>query len=152
MGERLLAVARCVEGDVVADVGSDHGLLAAWLLRTGRRVICVEKHRGPYERTLRAVPRATVLLGDGLCYDEPVDCLCMCGFGAPSMVGVLTRGRSRVPPLVVVQPHRDPTLLWEWAASEGFAVRCFEAGKFPVFVMRSIAPNGSGGSPGIMKA
>lgn len=140
MGERLLTVARCVEGDVVADVGSDHGLLAAWLLQSGRRVICVEKHRGPYERTLRAVPRATVLLGNGLCFVESIDCLCMCGFGAAAMVGVLTRGRSRVPPLVVVQPQRDPSVLLEWAAAEGFAVRCAASGKFPVFVLRSRAP------------
>jgi tRNA (adenine22-N1)-methyltransferase len=140
LGPRLLAVAAQVEGDVVCDVGSDHGLLPAYLLRTGRcrRVICVEKHPGPYERCRQALAgvAAEVVLGDGLAYSEPVDCLCLCGFGSRSIVSVLSRGRSRVPSRVVVQPHRDPAPLLAWASSEGFRVSGFEAGRFPVFVLQ----------------
>lgn len=140
LGPRLLAVAAQVEGEVVCDVGSDHGLLPAYLLRSGRcrRVICVEKNPGPYERCLQALRgvSAEVLLGDGLVYEEPVDCLTLCGFGSRSIASVLSRGRERVPSRVVVQPHRDPTPLLRWASSEGFSVERHGSERFPVFVLQ----------------
>ncbi len=131
MRARLLAVAVRVRGEVVADVGSDHGLLPAYLLRRGlaRHVIVVEKHIGPYRRCRQALEglSATVLLGDGLEPLPPVDCLVMSGFGARAMRGILTRHPSRWPRLIVAQPNHSPEVLSEL----GFVLEEW-VGRYPI--------------------
>ena len=114
---------------VVADIGSDHGYLPAYLLQTGRaqRVIVVEKTLAPYERARLALRRvaAEVRLGDGLDPLQPgeVDCLTMSGFGARQMVQILSRHPERVPASVVLQPNGEVQTLLEWALANGYELQ-----------------------------
>jgi tRNA (adenine22-N1)-methyltransferase len=114
---------------VVADIGSDHGFLPAYLLQTGRaqRVIVVEKSVAPLERARRALAgrNAEPRLGDGLEPIQPgeMDCLTMTGFGAVTMARILSRHPERVPGTVILQPNGHPRALYEWAATQGFDLR-----------------------------
>ena len=67
---RLRAVAELIWAAAHADIGADHALLPRYLLISGRaqRVVVVEKHPGPYERSRQALAGypAEVRLGDGL--------------------------------------------------------------------------------------
>ena len=73
---RLQAVADFVPmGSRVADIGTDHGYLAAELLRSGRAkyVIASDKNAGPYEAAVRTIREygltdevVSVRQGDGL--------------------------------------------------------------------------------------
>jgi tRNA (adenine22-N1)-methyltransferase len=126
---RLRAVAVRVYAPTIADIGSDHGFLPAYLVQTGRvqRVIVVEKTRAPFERARRALARvaADVRLGDGLEPLRPgeVDCLTMSGFGAFQMARILRRHPERVPARLVLQPNGNPEPLLEWAVEHGFRLQ-----------------------------
>lgn len=123
---RLLAVASLVAGPVVADIGTDHGLLPRYLLEQGiaQRVIAVEKSEGPWEVARQALEsyEAEVRLGDGFSPLEPgeVDCACICGMGAWLITSLLSRDPKKVPPRLVLQANRDTPLLRVWARESGF--------------------------------
>jgi tRNA (adenine22-N1)-methyltransferase len=90
LSARLADVAAlCPPGAVVADIGSDHGLLPLALLRSGRapRAIAVDLHPGPVAQ-LRAraagEPRLEVRAGDGLAPLAPGEAqvIVLAGIGA----------------------------------------------------------------------
>ncbi|MBL8616046.1 MAG: SAM-dependent methyltransferase [Deltaproteobacteria bacterium] len=90
LSARLADVAAlCPEGAVVADIGSDHGLLPLALLRMGRapRVIAVDLHPGPVAQLrvrAAAEPRLEVRAGDGLAPLRPGEAqiIVLAGIGA----------------------------------------------------------------------
>ena len=146
LGARLRAVANFVEGPTVADIGSDHGYLPAYLLQSGRaeRMIIVDKHAAPLERARQALERTLkgrceFRLGDGLeaIYEGELDCLSMCGFGALQMARILSAHPQRVPALVVLQSQDDPQPLREWGPQAGFALQAeLAVGPYWVLVWR----------------
>lgn len=90
LSARLADVAAlCPRGAVVADIGSDHGLLPLALLRAGQasRAIAVDVHPGPVAQ-LRAraasEPRLEVRAGDGLAPLRPGEAqvIVLAGIGA----------------------------------------------------------------------
>lgn len=97
---RLAAVAAFVpQGSRVADIGTDHGYLAAALVEEGRApfVIASDLPVGPCEaarRTVRAEgleDRIEVRQGDGLTVLQPgeVDTVCIAGMGGALMTEIL---------------------------------------------------------------
>ncbi len=125
---RLLAVAGEIRAETYADIGADHALLPRYLLQTGRvrRVIVVEKSRGPWEnarRALRGLP-AEVRLGDGLGPLAPgeVEALSLCGMGARRMVRILSAHPERLPSRIVLQPNDAAEPLRRWGLEAGFAL------------------------------
>ncbi|GIW25683.1 class I SAM-dependent methyltransferase [Meiothermus sp.] len=125
---RLRAVAQEIEAPTHADIGADHALLPRYLLLSGRveRVIVVEKNRGPWENSRRALLglNAEVRLGDGLSVLRAgeVDSLSLCGMGAKLMVRILSAYPARLPPRLVLQPNDSPEPLRRWALSAGLAL------------------------------
>ncbi|AWR85326.1 tRNA (adenine(22)-N(1))-methyltransferase [Meiothermus taiwanensis] len=125
---RLQAVAQEISAPTHADIGSDHALLPRYLLLSGRveRVIVVEKHRGPWENSRRALQGlcAEVRLGDGLGPLEPgeADSLSLCGMGARLMVQILSAHPERLPPRLVLQPNDSALPLRRWALEAGYAL------------------------------
>lgn len=118
---RLSEIGKLVRGPVLADVGSDHGLLLANLLEAGSIEfgIAVENHRLPFENSVRALSgmNADVRFGDGL---EPLSvgeasCLSICGMGAKSIRQILEAFPDRVPSHVVLQPNNHPEAVRRWA-------------------------------------
>lgn len=125
---RLEAVAQEISAPTHADIGADHALLPRYLLLKGRvqRVIVVEKHKGPWENSRRALEGlcAEVRLGDGLGPLEPgeADSLSLCGMGARLMVKILSAHPQRLPPRLVLQPNDSALPLRRWALETGYAL------------------------------
>ena len=126
LDQRLIAVTRQIRSGVHADIGSDHGLLLASLLGSGRvdYGIAIENKQQPWEnsKTTLAGLAAEVRLGDGLDVLErdEADSLSICGMGAENMVGILVRYPDRVPNAVVLQPNSRAELIREWAWQAGY--------------------------------
>ncbi len=125
---RLQAVAQAIEANTHVDIGADHALLPRYLLLSGRvkRIIVVEKSRGPWENSRRALAglNAEVRLGDGLSALGPgeADSLSLCGMGARLMVRILSAYPDRLPTRLVLQPNNSPEPLRRWALEAGFAL------------------------------
>ena len=111
---------------VHTDIGSDHARLPLYLLQQNivQKIIAVEKHQQPFERSLKALREvdAEVRLGDGLTSLEPgeTDSLSMSGMGAPLMVRILQRCPQKLPPHLVLQPNASPEGLRCWALQNGY--------------------------------
>ena len=102
ISKRLLACAAFVEpGQRVADVGTDHGYLAIYLLQSRRasRVLAADVAEQPLARAMENARRFGVREGlsfhlcDGVRgLPRDFDVLLMAGLGAESMVGMLRSG------------------------------------------------------------
>jgi tRNA (adenine22-N1)-methyltransferase len=124
---RLEAVAGLIGAEVHLDIGADHALLPRYLLERGRarRVIVVEKARGPYEvasQALASYPQAEVRLGDGFgpVAAGEVESASMSGLGAPTMVRILAAHPDKLPPHLVLQPNASAEPLRRWAFVSGY--------------------------------
>ena len=126
LDQRLIAVTRRIRSRVHADIGSDHGLLLASLLGSGRidYGIAIENKQQPWENSKKTLARLTaeVRLGDGLDVLErdEADSLSICGMGAENMVAILDRYPDRIPANVVLQPNSRAELIRNWAWQAGF--------------------------------
>lgn len=126
LDQRLIAVTRRIRSGVHADIGSDHGLLLASLLGSGRigYGIAIENKQQPWENSKKTLAglAAEVRLGDGLEVLEcgEADSLSICGMGAENMLSILARYPDRIPAKVVLQPNSRSELVREWAWQAGF--------------------------------
>ena len=111
---------------VHADIGSDHARLPLYLLEQNlvQKIIAVEKHPQPFERSREALREvaAEVRLGEGL---EPlrlgeINSLSMSGMGAPLMVRILRHSPHKRPDHLVLQPNASPKSLRCWALQNGY--------------------------------
>jgi len=116
LSARLAAVAHYVmPGESMVDIGTDHALLPAWLLRSGivPRAIGVDVSEGPLRaarRTARSLGGALeVRQSDGFAtiQDGEAYTATICGMGGQTMASILVRGLSSQPGLkrVVLQPQ-----------------------------------------------
>ncbi len=125
---RLQAVAQEIGAPTHADIGSDHAFLPRYLLLSGRvqRVIVVEKHKGPWENSRRALQglNAEVRLGDGLgaLQAGEADSLSLSGMGARLMVKILSAHPAKIPARIVVQPNDSAEPLRRWALGAGLGL------------------------------
>ncbi len=133
LDRRLIAVTRQIRSRVHADIGSDHGLLLASLLASGRIDfgIAIENKHQPWRNSKTTLSKvaADVRLGDGL---DVLKCgeaesLSICGMGAENMLSILERHPDRIPAKVVLQPNSRSELIREWAWDAGFWLVAEEA-------------------------
>lgn len=112
---RLRAVAdRVPAGARLADVGTDHAYLPAWLLMEGKipSAVCTDLRPGPLERageTVRAwqvADRVSLRLCDGLAGVSPgeVDCVVIAGMGGETILHILKEAPWAAGKPCVVQP------------------------------------------------
>jgi tRNA (adenine22-N1)-methyltransferase len=131
LGPRLETVARFVPARArVADVGTDHGELAAALVQSdaASHVIATDRAAEPLAMAaarLRAVDRTRfqLRLGDGLRVLAPgeVDTVVLAGLGGTSIVRILDAAPDVVDTLVriVVQPELHWCAVRRWIAKRG---------------------------------
>lgn len=132
--DRLDAIARMVPpGSVVADIGTDHGLLPLRLLASGRAIRCIASEpsaarlakaralasRGPGR------PALALRIGDGFTVLEPedgIDVAVVAGLGGHAVVRILDHpARERLAlRRLVLQPQTDPSLVRGWLLEHGF--------------------------------
>ena len=124
LSPRLQAIAHRIQGPRHADIGSDHGHLPLLLCERLPRIIAVEKNAGPLAKLKHAL-RGTdveVRLGDGLdpLGQDEIDSLSISGMGALNMRAILERGRSKLPPQLVLQPMDNAQPIRNWARRHGY--------------------------------
>jgi tRNA (adenine22-N1)-methyltransferase len=133
ISKRLQTIARyCPQGARVADIGSDHALLASYLLVQGIAsfVIAGELNEGPYQAALRQIQtlvsrdRASVRKGDGLSVLRPgeVDAVCIAGMGGQLIVSILTAGADKLEGVqrLILQPNVGEELVRRWLLENGW--------------------------------
>ena len=126
LDQRLIAVTRQIRSGVHADIGSDHGLLLASLLGSGRidYGIAIENKQQPWEnsRTTLTGLAAEARFGDGLeaLNVGEADSLSICGMGAENMIAILERYPDRIPAKLVLQPNSRAELVRQWAWDSRF--------------------------------
>ena len=135
LGERLQTVAGLV-GDFrrLADIGSDHAYLPAWLILQGKAdyIVAGEVQRGPWEAACRTIAdfgleeAVSVRLGDGLAVVQPgeVDAVVIAGMGGASIRGILSRSSAVVSVLsrIVCQPMTGAADLRRWLLANGWLI------------------------------
>lgn len=144
LGPRLNLCASLVrEGAVVADIGTDHGYLPIWLLKTGRcpRAVGTDVHEGPLRAARKNAARygaeMEFLLTDGLHGLGPGDAedVVMAGMGGELILRLVREAPwlQRAEKRLVLQPMSCAQKLREGLWALGFSIleehACLDGGK-----------------------
>jgi tRNA A22 N-methylase len=131
LSARLAAVAELVPaGAPCADIGTDHGALAAWLAASGRVPLAwaIDLREGPLVGARRRVaalglfdrvPIRRAAGCEGL--DAAVRTVILAGMGGPLMTRILAGAPDTVT-RVVLQPNVGESPLRRWLAESGWAI------------------------------
>lgn len=121
-------------GARMADIGSDHAYLPAYLVEQGRieRAVAGELNRGPFEAAKRTVEEAgysdriEVRKGNGLAVlrTGEADVIAICGMGGGTIVDILSAGRDKLAGVrcLVLQPMVDSDSLRIWLHEHGWRI------------------------------
>ena len=145
LSDRLQAVASLIPTcKCAADVGTDHGYLAVWLLqnRKAAHVFATDIHAGPLSRAKQTASeqdcadRMTFHLCDGLQFPdaEQADAVILAGMGGETMISILQEAPwSWSGTALILQPQSKQELLFQWLREHGIglvdAKLCADAGK-----------------------
>ena len=146
LSKRLQCIANMVPPcAVLADVGTDHGYLPAWLLQSGRveRALASDVRPGPLQRARETAEicdltdRMELYLADGLNYPgaERAQVITICGMGGETMISILSAAPWAVDGRrLILQPQSKLTELEDWLFSNSYAITdarlCLDAGKY----------------------
>ncbi len=133
--KRLQAIASLVvPGQNAADIGTDHGYLAVYLIvnHICPQVVATDKARGPMEAARQLVDLLSlgqeidVRLGEGVLVLRPgeVQTVCMAGMGGATIRNILSEGQSVINSCqrLVLQPMRGAPGLRKWLVANGFKI------------------------------
>lgn len=131
LSNRLQCIAKLIPaGSKLADIGSDHALLPAYLAERQMvsYAIAGEVNQGPYEAAVKQVEDAglehliSVRKGNGLQVIDPgeVNVVSIAGMGGSLIVSILTYGKERLNGVehLVLQPNVGEELVREWLLRE----------------------------------
>lgn len=154
LSTRLRAVADAIgKGTRLADVGTDHGQLLAWLATRGQLAagIGLDINEGPLrqaQQTLRAaqIDDIELRLGDGLEPLRPgeVQTVALAGMGGATMMRLVDAAPAVVAQLdrLVLQPNTDWAMVRRWIATHGWPLHSErmveDRGKF--YVVLTVEP------------
>lgn len=135
LSERLKAVAAFVEqGASVADIGTDHGFLPVWLVKSGvcTQAVAADVRPGPLASAVRTAQAWGVseqirfILSDGLDQIDPqcVDTVVMAGMGGETMMTILDRASWTLQQgtHLILQPQSKLDSLANWLDCAGYAI------------------------------
>ena len=111
--------------EVLADVGTDHGYLAVWLLQSGKaqKVFASDIGEGPLRSTKETAERFGLedtlqpILADGLNYPgaEQAEVITICGMGGETMISILSAAPwTKQNRTLILQPQSKLTELENW--------------------------------------
>ncbi|PHK49745.1 tRNA (adenine(22)-N(1))-methyltransferase [Staphylococcus edaphicus] len=107
LNQRLKKVSTYIQGDCLADIGSDHAYLPIYAVENNLidTAIAGEVIKGPFDASVRNVRdyqlsnSIDVRLGDGLSVikaDDHITSVSICGMGGPLIAKILTEGASKL--------------------------------------------------------
>ncbi|MGD8189047.1 tRNA (adenine(22)-N(1))-methyltransferase [Brevibacillus ginsengisoli] len=133
ISDRLQTIASyCPEGAKVADIGSDHALLASYLVlnNIASSVVAGELNEGPYLAAKRQVEsilatnRISVRRGDGLAviHKNEVDVVCIAGMGGQLIASILEAGKEKLEGVsrLILQPNVGEDMVRKWLIANGW--------------------------------
>ena len=131
---RLESLARLVPNVVMVDIGTDPGLLPAWILLRMRvpSAIAADLLPGPLDRARHTAARWGVpldlRLGDGLAVLSPgeAETIVIAGMGGDNIADILSAApwaRAKSGPLLLLQPMSRAEVLRRWLAENGCVLR-----------------------------
>ncbi len=146
LSERMLMAVKMVrKGNAVADIGTDHAYLPAWLILNGisPKALACDVRKGPLENAKKTVEqygieeKITLRLSDGFDKIEPFEAqdFIMCGMGGTLMESLVSKtdwlkdkGKR-----IIVQPQSHAEDIRRYFIENGFEIlfedACFDAGK-----------------------
>lgn len=152
--KRLLLCASLIKGRVAADIGTDHGLLPAYLIKTGvcDRCIAADINPLPLSQARKTVEeygleeKITLVLSDGLkevCLDGVSD-IVIAGMGGELISKIIDecdalKANDNVVSLIL-QPMTRPWALREYLYNNHFEIaeeKCVREGRFIYSVIRA---------------
>lgn len=116
LSKRLLAIAKLVpKNSIVADIGSDHGLVLIYLAKNNliQKGYGVENKVGPFNILKRALKpfywqNLIPILSDGLLnLASDVNCLVLAGMGGENIINILEKGKENLKNVqfIICDPH-----------------------------------------------
>lgn len=160
LSSRLLSCAGLVQrGSVAADVGTDHGYLAVYLLKEGicPHVYAADLREQPLAAARRSAARAGVADRMTFCRCDgleglPVERLgtVVCaGMGGDTILGILERARENWRPSLqlVLQPQSAVNVLRRWLGEQGFSVLREVLSRDGRFIYTAMEVSWGGGVP-----
>lgn len=135
LSKRLSAVASLItEGSRLADVGTDHGYVPIWLVKTGKipSAVAMDVNKGPLLRAQEHIgtygleASVTTRLSDGLKALEPgeADSVLIAGMGGALTIRILSSARNHWDSVRewVLQPQSELGEVRKFLAREGFLI------------------------------
>ena len=131
-------------GEMVADVGADHGILELYLLAKydNVHIIAIENKKGPYkilDNTLRAFRNIRLSFSDGLtAVDRTTTTVVIAGMGGLNIKHILDAYPKKVKKIkkFIIDAHRDIAIARKTLIDYGFKIETekivYEQGKFYV--------------------
>ncbi len=146
LSERMLMAAKMVrKGKTVADIGTDHAYLPAWLILNGitEKALACDVRKGPLDNAKKTVEqygienKITLRLSDGFDEIEPYEAedFIMCGMGGTLMTELVSRAywlkdKSK---RIIVQPQSHAEDIRRFFIENGFEIlfedACIDGGK-----------------------
>ncbi|MDR2162608.1 MAG: class I SAM-dependent methyltransferase [Clostridiales Family XIII bacterium] len=130
--DRIRKIASYIDaGESVADIGADHGYLAAWLAREGaaRRVIMTDIAEGPLAAARGNAERhgfTDFRLGDGLAPLAPgeASAVVIAGMGGETIIGILAADLAKTASFAkyILQPRTKADVLRGWLSSRRYEI------------------------------
>ena len=143
--QRIRTIGDCIEnGDVVVDVGADHGLLELYLIAKYPHITitAVENKIGPYrilENNLKGYKNVRLSLSDGIeCASRSTKTVVIAGMGGLNIVKILSAYPEKTLHFkkIVIDAHRDIEIARRTIVSFGFRIKkekiVYEQDKFYV--------------------
>jgi len=136
LSARLLCCASFVRGDYACDIGTDHALLPAYLIRSGKcsRVLATDIKQGPLSAAAQTLKRFQVADKISLCCsdglknvpEKGITDVIIAGMGGETIRDILAdpcakwlqRGTN-----LILQPMTKAEVLRGWLAENGFALQ-----------------------------
>ncbi|MFK5676335.1 tRNA (adenine(22)-N(1))-methyltransferase [Ligilactobacillus sp. LYQ60] len=136
LSRRLATAAEFVPaGARLADIGSDHAYLPAFLALQGqiKYAVAGEVVRGPYQNACREIKRENLQeiivprLADGLAAinaDDRIDTVTICGMGGPLIRDILDAGVCQLlqHPRLILQPNVGERNVRRWCIHHGYGI------------------------------
>ena len=119
LSKRLSAVLHYIEGDVLADIGTDHGYLPIEAVKAGKCkcAIACDVNKGPINTAKKNIQEAGLShlietrLGDGLkpIKQDEACCITISGMGGTLMYKIISAemGKAKNAKLLILQPQHD---------------------------------------------
>lgn len=136
LSDRLLCVAKIVpDGARLADIGSDHAYLPAYLALKGRIEfgIAGEVVKGPYENAKQEIKKegleniVEARLADGLDAiksSDQISVITICGMGGTLITEILEKGKDKLAnhPMLILQPNVGENNVRQWLIANNYQI------------------------------